>query len=130
MRKSSTKKLGDLELQILNVLWAQGAATVRQVLEALPREPKPAYTTVLTMMRLMEEKGYLSRREQGRAHVYAARLQEKRVKRGLLHNLINNAFRGASGALLVQLLEEKELSGEELARIRSFIAGKVGEIKR
>jgi BlaI family transcriptional regulator, penicillinase repressor len=129
MRKTSERKLGDLELQILNILWAQGASTVRQVLEALPLAPRPAYTTVLTMMRLMEEKGYLTRKEQGRAHIYTARLQEKRIKRGLLHNLINNAFRGSSEALLVHLLEDKEMSEEELARVRYLIARQAGEAK-
>jgi BlaI family transcriptional regulator, penicillinase repressor len=129
MRKASERKLGDLELQILNVLWEQGTSTVRQVLVALPVTPRPAYTTVLTMMRLMEEKGYLTRKEQGRAHVYTARLQEKRIKRGLLHDLIDNAFRGSSDALLVHLLENRDLSGEELARVRRLIVEKTGEKK-
>jgi len=81
------------------------------------------------MMRLMEEKGYLTRKEQGRAHVYTARLQEKRIKRGLLHDLIDNAFRGSSDALLVHLLENRDLSGEELARVRRLIVEKTGEKK-
>ncbi len=122
MRKRPEPKLGDLELQILNVLWARGgAATVREVLEALPGSPKPVYTTVLTMMRLMHEKGYLDRNEQGRAHIYSARLREQRIKRGLVRTLINTAFRGSAEALLVRLLEEEKLSQEELMRIRAMI---------
>jgi len=122
MRKRAQPRLGDLELQILNILWARGPSTVREVLEALSTEPRPVYTTVLTMMRLMQEKGYLDRRERGRAHVYFPRLREQRVKRGLLRNLIATAFRGSPEALLVRLLEDERLSREELDRIKQLIA--------
>ena len=121
MRTRERPRLGDLELRILNVLWEQGPATVRTVLEALPERGRPAYTTVLTMMRLMHEKGYLDREERGKAHVYRPRLQERRVKRGLLRGLIDGAFRGSAEALLVRLLEEERLSPAELARIRQLI---------
>ncbi|UCC68804.1 MAG: BlaI/MecI/CopY family transcriptional regulator [Armatimonadota bacterium] len=124
MRRRTERKLGDLELQILNVLWEAGPSTVRQVLEALPVEPKPAYTTVLTMMRLMHEKGYLDRRARGRAHVYQTRLRERHVKRGLLREMIDGAFRGSAEALLVRLLEDEKLSREELDRVRRLIAEK------
>jgi predicted transcriptional regulator len=129
MRRRTERKLGDLELQILNVLWEAGPSTVRQVLEALSVEPKPAYTTVLTMMRLMHEKGYLDRRERGRAHVYQTRLRERRVKRGLLREMINGAFRGSAEALLVRLLEDENLSREELDRVRRLIAEKERGVK-
>jgi BlaI family transcriptional regulator, penicillinase repressor len=122
MRKRQEMKLGDLELQILNVLWERGgASTVREVLDALPGSPKPMYTTVLTMMRLMHEKGYLDRSEKGRAHVYSARLREQRIKRSLVRTLIDTAFRGSAEALLVRLLEEEKLSQAELTRIKEMI---------
>ena len=124
MRRRTQPRLGDLELQILNVLWERGPSTVREVLEALPVEPRPAYTTVLTMMRLMHEKGYLGRREQGRAHVYQARLRERRVKRRLLRDLIATGFRGSPEALLVRLLEDETLSRDELDRVKRLIAEK------
>ena len=130
MRARRERKLGDLELQILNVLWGQGQSTVREVLQALPVRPRPAYTTVLTMMRLMHEKGYLDRKERGRAHVYQPRLREQRVKRGLVRSLIDTAFRGSPEALLVRLLEEERLSREELDRVRKLIAEKEREERR
>lgn len=117
-------RLGDLELQIMNVLWAGGPASVRQVLEALPGKPKPAYTTVLTMLRLMHEKGYVDRREQGRAHVYQARLREEPVKRGLVRNLVDRAFAGSAEALLVRLVDDGQVTAEELARIQRIIAAR------
>ena len=127
MRRRSERKLGELELQIMNVLWERGPSTVRHVLDALPVAPRPAYTTVLTMMRLMHEKGYLDRREQGRAHVYQARLREMPTKRGLLRDLIDGAFRGSAEAMVVRLLEDEKLSAKELARIRKLIGEKKGE---
>lgn len=122
MRRRSARRLGDLELQILNVLWERGPSTVREVLESLPTQPRPAYTTVLTMMRLMHEKGYLDRRERGRAHVYQARLREQRVKRGLLRDLVEGAFRGSTEAVVIRLLEDENLSREDLDRIKKLIA--------
>lgn len=122
MRRRAERKLGDLELQILNVLWGRGPSTVRDVLEQLDVEPRPTYMTVLIMMRHMYEKGYLDRDERGRAHIYRARLQERSVKRGLLRDLIAGAFRGSPEALVVRLLEDPSLSDEEMDRIRKLIA--------
>ena len=122
MRRRVERKLGDLELQILNVLWAEGPSTVRDVLEALEVEPRPAYTTVLTMMRLMHEKGYLDRRERGRAHVYQAKLREKPTKRGLLETLIDTAFQGSAEAVMVRLIEDERLSPEEIERVKKLIS--------
>jgi predicted transcriptional regulator len=121
MRRGSSRKFGDLELQILNVLWERGPSTVRGVLEALSARPRPAYTTVLTMMRLMHEKGYLDRWRQGRAHVYQAKLREGPTKRSLLRQLVGTAFRGSSEAAVVGLLQDEALSERELARIKRLI---------
>jgi|WetSurMetagenome_2_1015567.scaffolds.fasta_scaffold130329_2 BlaI family transcriptional regulator, penicillinase repressor len=126
MAKRTEAKLGDLELQILNILWKNGPLSVREVLEELPEEPRQLYNTVLTMMRIMHEKGYLDRKEEGRAHIYQARLREKNVKDGLLRSLINSAFRGSYEALLVHILQEEKISREELDRVRELIKKKSG----
>jgi predicted transcriptional regulator len=127
MPRFSGRRLGELELQILNVLWERGPSTVREVLEELPPQRRPAYTTVLTVMRLMHEKGYLDRTARGRAHVYHTRLREARVKRGLLRDLVDGAFRGSAEAVLVRLLEDERLSRAELQRVRKLIAEKEQE---
>jgi predicted transcriptional regulator len=121
-KRRDGRKLGEMELQIMNVLWDRGPSTVRDVLEALPVQPRPAYTTVLTMMRLMYEKGYLDRREQGRAHVYQAKLREKPTKRTLLESLIDSAFGGSAEALMVRLIEDEKLSPAEIERVKKLIA--------
>ena len=121
MGKRSGRKLGNLELRILNVLWESGQSTVRDVLETLQVKPRPAYTTVLTIMRLMHEKGYLTRKERGRAHVYQARLREQSVKQGILRDLRDSVFRGSAQALMVRLLEDEQLSAEDLAQVKELI---------
>jgi BlaI family penicillinase repressor len=121
MRKQPERKLGSLELQILNVLWERGPSTVRQVLEQLVVEPSPSYMTVLIMMRLMHEKGYLDRDERDRAHIYRARMQERSVKRGLVRDFVRDAFRGSPEALVVRLLDDPALTDEELDRIREIL---------
>jgi len=121
-RRREERKLGELELRIMNVLWQRGPSTVREVLEALSVRPRPAYTTVLTMMRLMYEKGYLDRREQGRAHVYQAKLRERPTKGTLLKGLIDSAFGGSAEALMVRLIEDEKLSPEEIERVKKLIA--------
>ncbi len=124
MRKREQPRLGDLEMQIMNVLWERGPSTVRDVLEALTTKPEPAYTTVLTMLRVMQEKGFVGRDEAGRAHVYSAAVQERQVKRNLLRELVRTAFRGSPEALLMRLLEDEKLSEDELSRLREFIERK------
>lgn len=121
MRKQPERKLGSLELQILNVLWERGPSTVRQVLEQLEVEPSPSYMTVLIMMRLMYEKGYLDRDERDRAHIYRACMQERSVKRGLVQDFVRDAFRGSPEALVVRLLDDPTLTDEELDRIREIL---------
>jgi predicted transcriptional regulator len=81
------------------------------------------------MMRLMHEKGYLDRRARGRAHVYHTRLRETRVKRGLLRDLVDGAFRGSAEAVLLRLLEDGRLSRSELERVKKLIAEKEREGK-
>jgi predicted transcriptional regulator len=126
MRRRTERKLGDLELQLLNVIWERGPSTVREVLEQLELTPQPTYMTVLIMMRSMHEKGYLDRDERDRAHVYRARLQERSVKRGLVRDFVRDAFRGDPEALVVGLLDDASLTDEELRRIRALL-GKRGK---
>ncbi len=130
MAKGNQPSFGELELEILNVLWEQGPLTVREVLEHLRPGRKPVYTTVLTVMRLMHEKGYLTRKEQGRAHVYQAKLREDSIKRGLLRGLIDAAFRGSKEALLVRLFQDEGVSDEELQRVRALLGEQRKEVKR
>ena len=130
MRRREQPRIGDLELRILNVLWERGPSTVREVLEALPPQPRQAYTTILTMLRYMHEKGFVDRDERGKAHLYRARLKERPVKRGLLRGLVAVAFRGSAEAVIARLLEDEKLTPDELARVKELIETKEREGRR
>jgi predicted transcriptional regulator len=108
-------------MQIMNVLWDRGPSTVRDVLEALTVKPTPAYSTVLTMLRVMQDKGFVGRDETRKAHVYYAKVKERQVKRNLLRDLIQTTFRGSPEALLMRLLEDEKLSEAELSRVQQLI---------
>lgn len=109
--------LTDAELEIMQVVWDQGKATVRSVYEALNQRRKVAYTTVLTMMKLLEHKGFLSRDESERTHVYRPRRQKQRVVTAMVDDFIERVFQGAARPLLMHLLEENDLTPEEIEQL-------------
>ena len=121
MRRDSLKRPTSGELEILQVLWAGGPQTVRQVQETLG--PENGYTTVLKLMQIMVEKGLLERDTQERSHVYAAARPEEQTKRGLVSDLLDRAFRGSAKDLILQALSTKRTSREDLAEIRALIEG-------
>lgn len=114
----------DSELVILNVLWATGPHTVRQVNEQLnATSPKPiGYTTTLKLMQLMAEKGLVSRDTSSRTHIYAAALPEEKAKGNLLQRFVDSTFGGSASDLVLRALGQGKASPEELARIKALIA--------
>ncbi|GJM24631.1 MAG: transcriptional regulator [Phycisphaerae bacterium] len=111
----------DAELQVLSVLWDHGPATVRQTLERMPDGKTRSYTTILTIMQLMQKKGLLKRRDQGRAHVYRAAAGRPRIMRPMLRDLVRKAFGGSPTHLVQQLLDDNQISSEHLAEIRTLL---------
>ncbi len=110
------------ELAILNVLWASGPSTVREVLEAQSRDGKETgYTTVLKLLQIMTEKGLVSRDESQRSHVYRARSSAEATQRRLVGDLIDRAFGGSAEKLILHALSAKPASPEELASIRRLL---------
>jgi predicted transcriptional regulator len=109
--------LTDAELEIMQVVWQQGKATVRSVYEALNQRRKVAYTTVLTMMKLLEHKGFLTRDDSERTHVYRPRRQKQRVVTAMVNDFVERVFQGASRPLLMHLIEENDLSPEEIEQL-------------
>ena len=108
----------ELELDILKVLWRRGESTVRQVREALAPARPLAHTTVITVMNIMVDKGYLEREPRGRSHLYRPRIKEGTVRRRMLSDLVRRAFDGSPAALMLNLLEESDLDRNELAELR------------
>ena len=111
----------DAELAILNVLWAQGACTVRDVHERLSQERDMGYTTVLKLMQIMFDKGLVTRDDSQRSHVYKARQKEQTTQRMLVADLLARAFGGSTEKLVMQALAAKKASKDELAEIRRLL---------
>jgi predicted transcriptional regulator len=113
-------EFGDRELDVMGVLWEIGSGTVSEVRERLP--VNLAYTTVLTILRNLEAKGFLRRQEEGRAHRYFPRVKQRAAQRRALRRLVDSLFRGSPEALLSHLVEEHDLSPDDLRRIAARIA--------
>jgi predicted transcriptional regulator len=109
----------EAELEILNILWALGPSTVRDVHTA--SEKDTGYTTVLKQMQVMAEKGLLTRSEQFRSHVYEARIAKEQTQRQLARNLVRRAFDGSAKNLVLGALSSQKVTAKELAEIRSIL---------
>ncbi|HEX6536474.1 MAG TPA: BlaI/MecI/CopY family transcriptional regulator [Gemmatimonadaceae bacterium] len=108
--------LGDRELDVMGVLWEMGSGTVAEVRERLPAEL--AYTTVLTILRNLEEKGFVTHEAEGRAHRYLPRIARSEARATLVGRLVEKLFHGSPEQLLVHLVRERKLTADDLARIR------------
>ncbi|GAB3325543.1 BlaI/MecI/CopY family transcriptional regulator [Larkinella ripae] len=109
------------ELEILQVLWAQGPSTVRQVNELLSQTKDVGYTTTLKLMQIMHEKGLLSRTEEGRYHIYRALVDEQATQQHLLDRFVDTAFRGSAMKLVMQALGNSKATPQELAELQRLI---------
>src|SRR6201996_2970756 len=114
-RRSST--LTEQELEIMKIVWERESATVRDVYEALLEKRKVAYTTVMTMMKILEEKKYLKRTQLDRAYVYRPAQPRAKVIGAMVREFVNRVFNGSAEPLLVHLVEEHNLSQEDLEEI-------------
>ena len=117
-------RLGDLQLKIMQVLWARAEATVGEVHEALAKEKAFAYTTVATMLRKMESRGLVGHRSEGRSFVYRPLVADRDVTRSMANDLVDRLFHGSLTAAVNHLLTTREISREELTRLEQLIAEK------
>ena len=121
MPRPKSPTLTDGELRLMRVLWDKGEATVGEVVDALKTRPKPAYNTVLTLLRIMEKKGYVSHRKDGRAFIFLPRVGRADASRSALRTLVNRFFEGSPQLLVLNLLEDSQLSPETLQQLRKRI---------
>ena len=115
------KTLTGQELEIMKIVWERERATVRDVYEALLERRKVAYTTVMTMMKILEQKRFLKKSQEERAHVYRPAQPQRQVVGAMVREFVNRVFNGSAEPLLVHLVEEHHLSSkdlEEIARLR------------
>lgn len=113
------------ELDVMTVLWDRGPSTVAEVRRALDDEL--AYTTVLTVLRILEEKGHVGHTTEGRAHRYRPLVEREAAGGSALRRLTERLFSGSPELLLTRLVEDEDLSEEELRRMRDLLAERLGE---
>jgi BlaI family penicillinase repressor len=109
------------ELEIMKLVWERDTATVRDIYEALLEKRKIAYTTVMTMMKILETKGYLKKTQQERAFLYRPTRPKNQVLGGMLREFIDRVFNGAAEPLVVHLVKEKRLREKDLQKIVRMI---------
>jgi BlaI family transcriptional regulator, penicillinase repressor len=121
------QKPTESELEILQILWQNGASSVRFVNEELSKRREVGYTTTLKMMQIMFEKKHLSRTEEGRYHLYKAEVAEEATQINLLEKFVENTFRGSAMKMVMQALGNHQSSQEELEEIKKLIETKMQE---
>lgn len=121
MARSKSAILTEAELRIMNVLWDKGPATVHDVLQALPSKPNLAYNSVLTIIRILETKGYVKHIKDKRAHIYISKIDRQDATRFEVRHLVSRFFGNSHERLLLNVLEESSIDAEELARVRELL---------
>jgi predicted transcriptional regulator len=123
LARNKSATLTEAELRIMNVLWDRGSATVHEVLQAFPDNPPVAYNSVLTIVRILEKKGYVKHVKDKRAHVYTAQVNRKDATRFEVRHLVSRFFGNSHEQLVLNVLEETSIDAEELNRLRQLLEG-------
>jgi predicted transcriptional regulator len=118
-RKSST--LTEAELRLMQVIWDKGTATAADVLEALPKNPAAAYSTVVTTLRILEEKGYLRHTKEGRAFIYHPVVGRTEASRSAVRHLMRRFFNDSPELLVLNVLKNERIDARELKRLKKLI---------
>jgi BlaI family penicillinase repressor len=121
VKKNRKPILTDQELEIMKIVWQHGSATVRDVYEELLKSRKIAYTTVMTMMGILEQKGRLAKTSRDRAYVYSPTESQGEVVGNMVREFIKRVFDGSAKPLLMHLVESKEIDRAELDEIRQLM---------
>ena len=122
--KAAKNVLTNQELEIMKIIWNRGSSTVREVYEDLLTRRKIAYTTVMTMMGTLEQKGHLRKSEQGRAYVYEPVEPQTKVVGSMVQEFVKRVFNGSARPLLVHLVETLEDDTEQIEEIRRLLRAK------
>jgi len=113
--------LTEAELRVMKVLWERSSGTVQQVLDSMEEKPALAYNSVLTTIRVLERKGYLKHIKDGRAHVYAPVVRQQEATRSEIRRLASRFFGNSHEDLVLNILEDRGMEREELARLRKML---------
>ncbi len=118
---SKINKPTDSELEILQVLWERGKASVREVHEVLTQTKEAGYTTTLKLMQIMHDKGLVLRDDRSKVHIYTANVEKEKTLNLLLNKLANSLFGGSKAQLVMQALGDAHTTQEELDSIQALL---------
>ncbi len=121
MTNSKPLKPTESELEILQVLWEKGAATVRQVHEVLSVYKESGYTTTLKLLQIMHEKGIVTRDDSNKTHIYQPNVDKEKTQQHLVDKMVNSLFGGSASQLVMQALGNAQTSKEELDEIQKLL---------
>jgi predicted transcriptional regulator len=121
LARSKSPTLTEAELRLMEVLWQRRSATVGEVLAGLPRDTALAYSTVLTTLRILEQKGYVAHLESGRAFVYHPLVGRDEAQRNATQQLVRRFFNNSPELLALSLLEQENIDEQELDRLKKLI---------
>jgi len=121
MQRKSLTHLGETEMEVLHHVWDLGEATVADVRERILEDREVAYTTIMTVLKKLAEKGYLDYHKEGRSYVYQPAQEPNEVQHSLLQRLMDKVFEGSPSALVQTLVQREDLSDDERAEIRALI---------
>lgn len=122
--RESRKPLTATELEMMNVIWRIGPCSVAQVVEQLSPTRELAYTSVSTIVRILEQKGYVTSAKAGRGHLYSAAIAKEAYQAISLRHLVDNIFEGTPTLMVKRLLDSNTLTEEELAQIKALLRKK------
>lgn len=126
MARKPTPTLTEAELKVMEVVWDLGAASVNDVLDRYSDDIRPAYNTVLTIMRILEDKGYLEHHKNGRAFIYRPLVDRNHARRKAVRHLVRSFFDDSPELLMLNLINDEKLSRDELRRLKKMIAENEG----
>ena len=131
MARTKSQHPTELELEILKILWEEAPLPVREVRARLEsRADRPlAHSTVITMLNIMYDKGFLKRKKDGKSFLFSPKVKKDRVTGGMMGDLLSRAFNGSPAAMVLNLLETTDVDADELAEIRKLISRKTKEKK-
>lgn len=121
MARPRSPGLTDGEARLMAVLWARGRATVAEVQTALKGRHEVTYSTVQTLLRILEEKGYVAHEKLGRAFVYRPLIDERQARRRALRHIVSRLFENSPSLLVLNVLEDERMTSEELLRLKKLI---------
>jgi predicted transcriptional regulator len=121
METTSKFLLTDAELELMLILWKLGEASVHDVLAALPKKRVMAYTTVSTIIRILEKKGFVASRKEVKSHIYSPRISKQTYESRTLGHVMGKLFENTPVALVARLIDDHKLSAKEIAELKSLL---------